>query len=156
MSNRRPSIAAKNVSARTVRLVSLGALVAYPLGATVVRWGESGFTSLAGYGLIVASLIAAAALATTSLQRIVAEQPHLLDEYELRLRSRAFIAAYMILAVLISSATLYAGVAADGGGWLPTTFSEFNGLFWGAILYSIMLPVLCLAWQTPAEENDED
>jgi len=80
------------------------------------------------------------------LQRIVAEVPSLLDEYELQLRSRAMNLAYGGFIGLGLLGVVCSATATDHGGWIPHTCEEFNGLIWGVCLYAIVIPVAALSW----------
>lgn len=130
-----------------LRLLTLTPLVAYPVGALTVAWGNSPATAIAGYLLVFASLACVAALMGTSVQRIVGEQPDRLDEYELTLRSKAMSAAYICLSALLLIGIIYFAIGKDKGLWVPDSFDEYNGLFWGGFLYTSLLPSAFLAWQ---------
>jgi uncharacterized membrane protein YiaA len=141
------------ISVTAARAATAIALAAYPVGALVLALGPDSLgTTLGGYSFILLSLASCAFLASSSLQRIVAEQASMLDEYELSLRHRAMSTAYAILSALALVGVLYAAIAADKGLWVPTTYDQFNGLFWGAFLYASVLPTAVLAWtgQSPA------
>ena len=130
-----------------VRAAAVTALAAYPLGTlTLALAPDSLATSLAGYALVLVSLVAAGLLTGTSVQRIVAEDASVLDEHELQLRRRAMSAAYTAMSVLALLAILYAAIASNAGAWVPSGHDAFNGLFWGAFLYCFTLPTACLAW----------
>ncbi len=131
-----------------VRSVSSASLIAYPAGAVTLALGpDILLTTIIGYGLVFIALVGAAALAGTSTQRIVAEEVAQLDEDELQLRHRAMATAYSIFTGLMLMVVIYAALAADFGGWVPTTYEEYNGLFWGVFIYASMLPTACLAWR---------
>ena len=131
----------------TARATSLLSLLAYPAGALSLALGpDAPGTVITGYALIAGSLVCYVPLATSWLQRIVAEQPSKLDEYELHLRSRAMNAAYIGYTALVLLAVIYAAIASDAGAWVPKTYDGFNGLFWGAFLYAVVLPLACLSW----------
>jgi hypothetical protein len=131
-----------------VRIASSVAMVAYPIGGLTLALGpDTGFNMAVGYGLILVSLMCVALLAGSSTQRIVAEEAKQLDEFELQLRHKAMATAYTVLSVLALATVIYAAIATDKGGWVPTTFDQFNGLFWGVFLYTSTLPTACLAWR---------
>lgn len=137
----------RTITVRQARVFTAISLFAYPAGALTLALGpDDPWTNIIGFALIVASLIFFVPLNSCWLQRIVAEQPSKLDEYELKLRSRAMNAAYIGFTVLVLLAVVYAAIASDAGGFVPRTYDEFNGLFWGAFLYSTILPVACLSW----------
>lgn len=144
----RMSSGASDRSVRFVRAASTLSLLAYPAGALTLALGAASVgNSVLGYGLILCSLICVALLAGTSTQRIVAEEVAQLDEYELKLRYRAMSTAYTLLTVLALCAVIYAAVASDKGAWVPNSYGDYNGLFWGVFLYGAMLPTASLAWQ---------
>ena len=123
------------------------ALAAYPVGALMVDHAQhSALISLAGYALVAAALFAAVPLAGSSLQRIVAEVPSKLDEYELQLRARAMNGSYSGFTALVLAGVMYAGLASDHGGWIPATYEQFNGLFRGVFLYAVVTPVAVMSW----------
>lgn len=111
--------------------------------------------SVGGYALILSALICAAALVQSSLQRIVAEQPSKLDEYELQLRSRAMNLSYVGFTAFALMAVIYAAIASDLGGWVPTNYDQFNGLFWGVFLYAVVMPVAVLSWMVDQTFENE-
>jgi hypothetical protein len=74
------------------------------------------------------------------------KEAKLLDEYELRLRGRALSASYATFTGLALVLVMYAAMASDKGLWLPTTYEQFNGVFWGVFLYASVLPTALLSW----------
>lgn len=147
----------RQFSLATNRTLTSLSLIAYPVGALLVRFAAPVIPSLIiGNGLIAVSLICVAAMMNSSIQRIVGEQADKLDEYELKLRARAVSAAYVALATLALLAIIYLAIAADKGGWVPSTYGEFGALFWGLFIYASMLPSLFLVWQIdPADAAPE-
>lgn len=135
-------------STPAARSVSTTALIAYPAGALILRFGPDTLaSSLLGYGMILVALVMAALLSGSSVQRIAAEEPAKLDEFELALRAKALGFSYACFSALVLAAIFYAGVAVDAGGWVPTTYDEFNGVFWGVFLYATVLPSAVIAWK---------
>lgn len=140
----------------TMRLCTIGALVAYPAGALILAWGDDLMSAVAGFGLILLALILVGVIMGASVQRIVGERPDRLDEYELKLRARAMSASYAGFTGLVLVAIIYAAIASDKGFWLPSSYEEYNGLFWGAFLYASILPSAVLAFQLdPADVRSE-
>lgn len=90
------------------------------------------------------------------LQRIVAEQSEQLDEMEMQLRHRALSWSYSVLSGGVLLLVIYGAIAADFGGWVPTTYDEWNGLFWGLFLYVTLLPTARLAWTMDPGGDEED
>lgn len=148
----RSSSGGRDISLRAMRILTFGALVTYPVGALTVAWGDSLPSAVGGYGLVLLSLICVMIVMGTSVQRVVGEQPDRLDEYELKLRYRAMSAAYTCLSALALVAIIYAAIGTDKGLWVPDSYEEYNGLFWGAFLYTSMLPSASLAWQIDAAD----
>ena len=131
-----------------VRIVSSMALLSYPAGALTLALGaDTTLNSMIGYGLILVSLICVGLLTGSSAQRIVAEEEKQLDEFELHMRYRAMGTAYTVLTILALLGVVYAAIASNKGGWVPTSYDEYNGLFWGVFLYSSTLPTASLAWR---------
>ena len=142
----------RDLSVKAMRLLSAAALATYPTGALTLAWAEGPAAKIAGFGLIIVSLVCVAGIMGSSLQRIVGEQPQRLDEYELKLRARAMSGAYTGLSVLALMTVIYCAIASDAGLWVPDSYDDFNGLFWGAFLYSSVLPSAFLAWQVDAAD----
>jgi hypothetical protein len=137
----------RDLSTEMVRILSAASLLAYPAGALLLALGPKSLgTSLVGYGLILLALIAYAPLIGSSIQRIVGEETKQLDEYELRLRGRALSASYAAFTGLALLLVIYAAIASDNGLWFPTSFDQFNGVFWGIFLYASVLPTAVLSW----------
>ncbi|HET7816817.1 MAG TPA: hypothetical protein VFK58_04500 [Sphingomicrobium sp.] len=150
-SNRNPR--GLELSALAARTVSTLALAGYPAGALILRFAPDSIAASAiGYGLILLALVMAAMLSGSAVQRIASERPSQLDEFELALRGRAMGFSYACFTGLTLLAVLYAGIASDAGGWVPSTYEEFNGLFWGVFLYAAVLPSAFLAWTMGRDE----
>lgn len=146
----------RGLSVATVRTLSATSLAAYPAGALLLALSPDGLgASLAGYGLILLALAAWAPLLRSSVQRIVAEDTKVLDEYELGLRGRALGASYAAFAALSLLLVLYAAIASDKGFWLPDSYDEYNGVFWGLFLYASVLPTALLSWMVEPTFADE-
>ncbi len=143
----RSNASASKLPVGAARALSLFALAAYPAGALMLDFSDKSLpASMGGYALILSALICVAVLVKSSLQRIVAEQPSKIDEYELQLRSRAMNLSYGGFTALALVAIIYAAIASDHGGWVPTNYDQFNGLFWGVFLYAVVMPVAVLSW----------
>ncbi len=138
-----------------VRTVSIASLISYPAGAITLAVGpDTAASSIGGFSLIVASLFCVAVLMRTDLQRIVGEEAIRLDEYERQLRYRAISVAYALVTALALVAIIYAAIASDKGYWVPHTYEQYNGLFWGVFLYASVAPTACLAWMVdPSAEQ---
>ena len=154
------SASGHGLSLATVRALVAVALVAYPAGGLVLALGPDGRGGLfafeiAGLGLILVSLLAAAPVLGSHFQRIVGEQTKLLDEFELQMRHKAMSAAYGAFTALALVATIYSAIAADKGWWAPRTYDEFNGLFWGIFLYASLLPTAFLIWSFEGSDEED-
>jgi uncharacterized membrane protein len=147
----RPSVA-------TLRGLTAVSLTAYPAGAAVMAagsgWSWAFPSDLAGLGLIALALLAAAPVLGSRLQRIVGDRTEALDERELHLRLKALSWGYYALTALVLLAFMYAGFASDAGWWLPHGYHAWNGLFWGAFLYALILPTTFLAWTVKDPEPE--
>ena len=152
-----------------LRGATLTALIAYPAGAVLqlvfpdttpepgLTWGEG-----VGFALIILALFAFVIIAPSHLQRIVGEEAKHLDEFEMDLRRKAYAFSYWALSAIVVIAVLYMALAADGNGdglitlWKPTTYDHWNAIFWGAMLYAVVLPTAYLAWAGPAPLDEDD
>lgn len=97
------------------------------------------------------TLIAAAPVVGSRLQRIVGDEAGQLDEMELQLRHLATSRAYLAFTAAAVLGVAYCGFATNAGLWRPNLFEHWNGLFWGLFLYASLLPTAILAWTLPAE-----
>lgn len=141
----------RELSVGSTRRLSLAALATYPSGALLLALTPASLTStIAGYSLILVSLASIIPLLSSSLQRIVGEQTHILDEYELKLRSKAMNQACSLFSALVLSAVIYFALASDFGMWVPSSYNNFNALFWGVFIYATVLPVAILSWLVDA------
>lgn len=137
----------RDLPLQMVRTCSAVSLLSYPTGALTLALGPDGpGTSILGYGLILLAVISFAPLTGSSIQRIVGEEVRLLDEFELRLRGRAMGLAHASFTALAMLGVMYAAIAGDTGGWLPESYEDFNGVFWGIFLYASVLPTAILSW----------
>ncbi len=137
----------KNLSVNKVRILSAASLVFYPVGALTHVLGPDAFaTTLVAFALILMAFVAYWPVVSSSLQRIVSEETKMLDEFELRLRGRAMSLAYMTFTALTLIAVIYAALASERDGWVPDSYDEFNGVFWGVLLYASVLPTAILSW----------
>lgn len=145
----------KSVGVGTARLLCAASLALYPAGAFVHGLGSPLF-GVTGLVLILLSVVAAAPVLGSRFQRIVAEETGRLDEFEMQLRLRATTSAYGLFSALVLSAVIYAALASDFGWWMPRTYNEFNGLFWGVFLYATLLPTTLLVWRADVLADDEN
>ena len=77
------------------------------------------------------------------------------------LRRKAYAFSYWVFAAMAIVGALYMGLAADTDGdglitlWKPTTYDHWNAIFWGAMLYAVVLPTAYLAWAGPGPLDDD-
>jgi hypothetical protein len=156
-------------SARTLKIATTWALVAYPLGCALRLLapeaggpGSPGFVlDAGGLALIVSAVIAFIVVAPSSWQRIVGEEEKLLDERELQQRYKAQAFGYSIFTVLAVLFAFYMEVSIDLETqkgvllWRPSTADHWNAFIWGGLLYAFVLPTAYLAWTQPAPPEEE-
>lgn len=142
-SNRSP----REISLTTARFLSFVSLLSYPAGALTLTFA-SGTTAanVVGYGLVLLSVASYVLLIGSSIHRIVGEDVRALEESELRLRGQALSRSYAAFTMLTMLAVLYGGLAIDLGGWVPRSFEEYNGIFFGLVLMTAVLPIALLSW----------
>jgi MFS family permease len=144
-------------SLSAIRLLTGLSLAAYPAGAIVRALAPTGRAGMAydivGFALILLALAAAAPVLGSYAQRITSEEASKLDEFELHWRERATTLAYAIFTGLTLAFIFYLGVASDAGWWVPRGYDAYNGLFWGAFLYAMLLPTAVLAWRLDGSEQ---
>ena len=147
--------AGKPRSLATIRGLAILTLVAYPAGALMrVFLGDNLAVKATGLSLVLASVIGLALLAGTRLNRITGEQLTQLDEYERNLRASAMETAFQLFTALVLLGIVYVAIASDKGWWVPSGYDEWNGVFWGAFLYSLTLPTAVLAFRLRDEDEE--
>lgn len=155
-------------SRASIRIATSVTLGGYPLGGLVVlnsglagEGAPSLVLSITGLVLIALAVLAFFYIAPSYMQRIVGEQVCELDDLERDLRQKAYAFAYHLLTGLVAAAIFYLAVANDDTRltlWSPSTYSHWNTIFWGVLLYCFTLPTAYLAWTMPdlAYEAGED
>ena len=156
-------------SRASMRAAAIMVLAGYPAGALIAlnadRAGGGEVSFIIGVGglvLIALSVLAFFFIAPSYMQRIVGEQISELDDLERDLRQKAFSFSYQLLTGLVAACIFYLAVANDERRltlWAPSTYSHWNTIFWGVLLYSFTLPTAYLTWTMPdisAELADED
>ena len=152
----RASTGPREMSVSALRLLTAASLICYPAGAAMLAFGPDTLAnSVIGFGLILVALVCYAPLINSSIQRVVGEETKKLDEYELRLRGKAMSLTYAIFSGLVLLSVLYSAIAADKGFWFPSTYEEFNGIFWGVFLYASILPAAVLCWIVDPSFHEE-
>lgn len=131
----------------TIKIMLILAMGCYPMGGIVMLNAKGDkWIQLTGFGLMIVSLLCAAVLVSSSLQRVVSEETKLLDERELVWRQKSNTFAYHTFTVLVLLMVIYFGMATDSNWWLPSNFDHWNSIFWGIVLYATLLPTAYLAW----------
>ncbi|KPP82122.1 MAG: hypothetical protein HLUCCA04_05175 [Oceanicaulis sp. HLUCCA04] len=155
-------------SRASMRLATGIILAGYPLGAlltlnsSLAGDGSGAFAlNLTGLAIIAIAIFAFFYIAPSYMQRIVGEQLCELDDLERDLRQKAYAFAYHLLTGLVASAIFYLAVANDDTRltlWAPDSYTHWNTIFWGVLLYCFTLPTAYLAWTMPdiAHEFGED
>ncbi|GGG95424.1 hypothetical protein GCM10007420_08740 [Glycocaulis albus] len=146
-------------SRTSMRLATGLILAGYPLGALLALnsglAGEGSVSfalSLAGLAIIAVSVFAFFYIAPSYMQRIIGEQLCELDDLERDLRQKAYAFAYHVLTGLVAAAIFYLAVANDDTRltlWAPDSYTHWNTIFWGVLLYCFTLPTAYLAWTMP-------
>jgi len=146
-------------SRASMRLATSIVLAGYPLGALLTLnsglAGDGGGAfalNLTGLAIIVLAVFAFFYIAPSYMQRIVGEQLCELDDLERDLRQKAYAFAYHLLTGLIAAAIFYLAVANDDTRltlWAPDSYTHWNTIFWGVLLYCFTLPTAYLAWTMP-------
>lgn len=154
----------RQLSMQTVRMLLIGLYTLYPLGCVLqlvpLSSGDGVVPSLAGLGMVVASLVILTVLAGSSLQRQTQEPESLLDERERDERNRAAFQAYSIFSAIVLAGVLYIMLTTDMAAndklhlWRPTTGAHWNAIFGGLILLSFTLPGAIIAFRK-APPDDE-
>lgn len=144
-----------------LKLASVIALACYPLGAIIrAIFPADGFGpgELAGFGLIILSVIGFAMLSGSYFHRLVKAEEGL-DERELQIRNRAFKRSYRVFCALTFLLLLYLFIATGDRGetpsfWVPSINDHWNAILWGAFLYALTLPSAFLVWTEKPLESD--
>jgi hypothetical protein len=78
-----------------------------------------------------------------------------LDERQLALRNAAYLDAYRISAGIVLLGVLWIALGLDLGiWWVPSTYNEWNLIFWGLFIYLMTLPSAFLVWREPDRADD--
>ena len=148
---------------KRVRVLSLLALVTYPVGAILALLGDLNDVAAFAVGgllLVFVALVAFVGMVGTGVQRIAGEEDAKLDPVEMDLRHRTYSRAYNYVSSAFLVALLYLAIASDTqdsiGLWVPSTFDHWSGVMWGGILLVMVLPTAILSWSLPEEEIVDD
>lgn len=136
------------------RILVVVAMLGYPV--LVLAWlglPAVGVTGLA-WAVLVGAIGLAVLLSAATLylfRRSMAQSPDaMLDERQVRIRDRAYLAAYQVFAGITLIGLLVLGIGGDAlDAPVTLTFDVMQPLIWGAILYGMILPSAVVAWQEP-------
>ncbi len=153
-------------STALMRIATITALAGYPLGAVIHllfpdATPEPGLTAgeIAGFGFMILSLLAFCVIVPSHLQRIVGDEAKNLDEFEMDLRRKSYAFGYWVMCTLVVLFAIYMALGVDSDNvltlWVPSTYDHWNAIFWGAMLYAVVLPTTYLAWAGPQPLDDE-
>jgi hypothetical protein len=142
-------------TSRPIRRALVGAALAgYPV--FVAAWVGLPALGVTGipWAIVVGALGLGVILAATSLyqfRRRMAQSPDRdLDERQIAIRDRAYLVSYRVFCAIVLVGLLVVGILPDVlDRPLALTFETVQPLFWGAFLYSIILPSAAVAWQEP-------
>ncbi len=146
-----------DLSTRSLRILTVVALVAYPAGALLKLAPGQADTAAGFVGslLKVAALTAMVAVASSTLASIVVgRRREKLDEFQLGLRLSAMSKAYTALSALVGAAAVYAFLAVDLELPMPATADAWQQLCTGGMLAILILPATFLVW-SPAIGGDD-
>ncbi len=78
-----------------------------------------------------------------------------LDERQLALRNAAYLDAYRIASAIVLLGVIWIALGLDLGiWWVPSTYNEWNLIFWGLFIYLTTLPSAFLVWREPDRTDD--
>lgn len=78
-----------------------------------------------------------------------------LDERQLALRNAAYLDAYRIASGIVLLGVIWIALGLDLGiWWVPSTYNEWNLIFWGLFIYLTTLPSAFLVWREPDRTDD--
>lgn len=80
-----------------------------------------------------------------------------LDERQLSLRNAAYLDAFRIAASIVLLGIVGLALGADTGYWpIPSTYTQWNDVFWAAFILLFHLPGAILAWREPDPEPEAE
>lgn len=150
-------------STALLRVATVIALTGYPIGCVIRLNGANATGSeIAGFACIVASLVAFCVTIPSSPLNVYAKRTPL-NDVEINLRRKSYTASYAVVMCTAILGALYMGIATDSQDsdfvrlWLPQTFDDWSAIFWGLILYTVVIPTAYLTWagSAPPEDGDE-
>lgn len=132
--------------------------VSYPL-ASLILWTtlrESSFFALAHLTSTVLILWFLAIERVGRVGKAIGDDiDGRLDERQLAVRNAAYLDAYRIASGIVLLGVIWIALGLDLGlWWVPSTYDEWNIIFWGLFIYLMTLPSAFLAWREP-DRSDE-
>lgn len=148
-----------NIPAQRVRRRNVVALVlSYPIICALLwaTFRENAFFALAH---LVATALILWQLAIERVGRVGKvigdDIDSRLDERQLALRNAAYLDAYRVAAGIILLGVIWIALGLDLGiWWVPSTYDEWNLIFWGLFIYLTTLPSAFLVWREPDRVDD--
>jgi uncharacterized membrane protein YjgN (DUF898 family) len=126
-------------------------VISGPLGGSAPSAGS--LSTLIGSALSLVSIGLFVPLVSSNYQRLVGEETHFLDEFELAWRLRANNFAFVVLGALTILLFAYLALAADlknaAALWVPLSSAGWLGLLWLTLAIVLVLPTAYLAWMMP-------
>lgn len=148
-------------SSRKVRLLTVVALVGYPIGAAVGAYSDQLAEPVRAVGALLRVIGVAAMLlvAASSLAELVtARKQKSLDEFQLRVRHAAMAKAFAGLSAFVGLAAVYTLLALDWALPLPGSQKALQSISIYFLLLILVLPTASLAWSSDASlvQPDEE
>jgi hypothetical protein len=147
-----------DMTAATVRKLTVYALVAYPVGTLLrVQYGADAFVGGVLGGLLAFSaLFVGFAIFGTRFYKVVTPANGPLDEYQLSLRHAAMVTAYSSLSSLLFALFFYAYFAIEFGLWLPDSSEAWQQIAFGLSLLVLILPTATLVWSGNVDDHADE
>lgn len=145
-----------DMSAATLRKLTVVALIAYPAGALLrVQFGVDHVAgAVLGNLLTLGALVIGLVMFGTRFYQDVAADEGPLDEYQRSLRHVAMASAYRILSSLALALLSYLYFALEFGLWLPVSSEAWQKLAVGLGLLVMVLPTAMLVWSGMADDHE--
>jgi hypothetical protein len=132
--------------------------VSYPVGTIVLYQllGGETFYALSHLLLTVALLTWFGILRIGRVgKRIADDADDRLDERQISVRNAAYLDAYRIVSAVALLGCIWIALGLDQGWWwVPSTYNEWNAIFWGLFLLTTSLPSAFLSWREPDRPDD--
>jgi hypothetical protein len=154
-----PADTSLEFSSRKLRVLSLVALIGYPVGAVLEFYADSLIEPIRAFGALLrfCSIGAMFLVAGSSLADLVTPRKRKkLDEFELRIRHAALAKAYAALSVLVGVLAIYTYVAFDFELPLPRSPDAWQALCFYVLLLILVLPTASLVWSPDAALVEAD